>query len=90
MAPTDAIQSLPVSPGPQTPPSSPYLRPHKPALHPEQVQLLADLLKAAQAIQSTPAAAEADQLVTAKEPSGDESISRERGSKLEYNTVHEM
>lgn len=47
MAPTDVIPNLPVSPGPQTPPSSPNLPPHKQALHSKQVQLLVDLLKAA-------------------------------------------
>ncbi len=90
MPPTDAVQSMPVSPAPQTPPSSPDLHPHKRALPSEQVQLLADLLKAVQAIQSTPAAAGADQPVTTEEPSGDESASREKGSKLEVKSVVEV
>ena len=90
MAPTDVIPNLPVSPAPQTPPSSPNLRPHKRALDSEQVQLLADLLEAVQGIQSRPAAAGADQPATTEEPSSDESVSREKGSKLEYKTVHEM
>ena len=64
MAPTDAIPNLPVSPAPQTPLSSPDLRPHKRALDLEQVQLFADLLKAVQAIQSTPVAAGANQPAT--------------------------
>jgi hypothetical protein len=89
MAPMDAIPNLPVSPAPQTPPSSPDLRPHKWALPSEQVQLLADLLKAVQAIQSTPAAAGADQPATTEESSSDKSVSRERGLRLEYKTVHE-
>jgi hypothetical protein len=86
MAPTDVIPNLPVSPTPQTPPSSPNLPPHKQALHSEQVQLLVDLLKAAQAIQAKPA----NQPEKTREPSGDESVSRERGSKLEYKTIQEM
>jgi hypothetical protein len=90
MAPTDAIPNLPVSPAPQTPPSGPNLRPHKRALDPEQVQLLADLLEAVQGIQSRPAAAGADQPATTEEPFSDESASQEKGSKLEYKTIHEM
>ena len=87
MAPTDAISNLPVSPVPQTPSSSPNLRPHKRELDPEQVQLFTDLLKAVQAIQSTSTAAGANQPEKTRESSGDESISRERGSKLEYKTI---
>jgi hypothetical protein len=49
-----------------------------------------DLLNAAQAIETTPATAEADQPATTEEPSGDESLSRERESKLEHKTIHEM
>ena len=89
MAPTDAIPNLPVSPAPQTPPSSPDLRPHKRTLDSAQVQLFADLLKAVQAIQSTPAASGADQPAISEEPSSDDSISRERGSKLEVKSVLE-
>ena len=90
MGPTDVIPNLPVSPGPQTPPSSPNLPPRKQALHSEQVQLLVDLLKAAQAIQAEPAAAEANQLEKARAPSGDDSVSREKGSKLEVKSVVEV
>ena len=90
MAPTDAIPNLAVSPGQQTPPSSPNLHPYKPVLHPEQVQLFADLLKAVQAIQPTPAAAGAGQPVTTEETAGDESVSREKGSKLEVKSVVEL
>jgi hypothetical protein len=82
----DVIPNLPVSPAPQTPPSSPNLPPHKQALHSEQVQLLVDLLKAAQAIQAKPA----NQPEKTKETSGDDSVSREKGSKLEVKSVVEV
>jgi len=55
MALTDVIQKLPVSLGPQTPPSSPELPAYKQTLSSGHVQLFVDLLKAAQAIQSAPA-----------------------------------
>ena len=86
MAPTDAIPNLPVSPAPQTPPSSPKLRPHKRELDSEQVQLLTDLLKAVQAIQSIPAAAGADQPATMSSQS---EKPRERASRLEFKSVLE-
>ena len=45
------------SPQPPTPPSSPGLLVHKQTVNPEVVQLLVDLLKAAQAIQTGPCVA---------------------------------
>ena len=90
MGPTDVIPNLSVSPAPQTPPSSLNLPLRKQALHSEQVQLLVDLLKAAQAIQVEPAAAEANQLEKTRAPSGDDSVSREKGSKLEVKSVVEV
>lgn len=86
MASTDAIPNLPVSPAPQTPPSSPDLRPHKRALDPKQVQLFADLLKAVQAIQPTPAAAGTNQPATTEEAEKP----KIRASKLDYKLVDEM
>ncbi len=49
-----------------------------------------DLLEAAQAIQSRSAGVGADQPATTEQPSSDESVPQEKGSKLEYKTVHEM
>ena len=87
MAPTDAVQILPVSPGQQTPPNSPDLCPHERAHPPEQVQLFVDLLlKAVQAIQSTPAAAGTNQPATTEEAEKP----KIRASKLDYKLVDEM
>jgi len=90
MAATDAIQKLPVSPRLQTPPSSPELPPYKPTLNSDHVQLFVDLLKAAQSIQTAPAATGANQPAGTGETSEDKKISRARSSKVEFKTVNEM
>jgi len=74
----DVIQKLPVSPGPQTPPSSPQLPTYKHTLCSKHVRLLVDLLKAAQAIQTAPAAAGAVQPASTKENPGDKKTSQDR------------
>jgi len=74
MAATDAIQKLPVSPRLQTPPSSPELPPYKQTLSSDHVQLFVDLLKAAQSIQTVPAATEANQPAGTGETSEDKNI----------------
>ena len=90
MAPTDVIQKLTVSSRPQTPPSSPELPAYKQTLSSGHVQLFVDLLKAAQAIQSAPAAAGAIQPARSGEKSGDKKASRPRASKVEFKTVNEV
>lgn len=90
MAPTDLIPNLPVSPQPQTPPSSPELPACKQTLSLGHVQLFVDLLKAAQSIQVAPATAEANQPANTGEKSGDKKASRARASKLEFKTVNEV
>ena len=90
MAATDVIQKLPVSSRLQTPPSSPELPPYKHTLSSEHVQLFVDLLKAAQAIQTAPAAAGADQPANNGETSEDKEISRAKASKLEFKTVNKI
>jgi len=87
MAPTDVIPNLP---RPQTPPSSPELPAYKQTLNHGHVQLFVDLLKAAQAIQSAPAAAGAIQPASTGEKSGDKKASRARASKVEFKTVNEV
>jgi len=90
MAPTDVVQKLPVSPGPQTPPSSPQLPAYTQTLSSGHVQLFVDLLKAAQAIQSAPAAAGAIQPASTGEKSGDKKAPRARASKVEFKRVNEV
>lgn len=90
MAATDVIQKLPVSPRLQTPPSSPELPPYKQRVSSDHVQLSVDLLKAAQAIQTAPAAAGANQPISTGETSEDKANSRARASKVEFKTVNEM
>ena len=90
MAATDVIKKLPVSPRLQTPPSSPELPPYKQTLSSEHVQLFVDLLKAAQAIQTAPAAVEADQPANNGETPEDKETSRAKASKLEFKAVNEM
>ena len=90
MAATDVIQKLPVSPRLQTPPSSPELPPYKQTLSLDHVQLFVDLLKAAQAIQTAPAAAGAYQPANNGETPEDKETSRAKASKLEFKTVNEM
>lgn len=91
MAPPDYIQLLPVSPRPQTPPSSPELQAHKKTLSSGHVQLFVDLLKAAQAIQTAPAAVGSNQPAgSTTQTSGENENARARASKLEFKTVNEM
>ncbi len=90
MAATDVIQKLPVSPPLQTPPSSPELPPYKQTLSPEHVQLFVDLFKAAQAIQTAPAATEANPPASTGETPEDKKTSRAKASKLEFKKVNEM
>jgi len=90
MAPTDVIPNLPVSPRLQTPPSSPELPPYKPTLSSDHVQLFVDLLKAAQAIQTAPAATEASPPASTGETPEDKKTLRAKASKLEFKTVNEM
>ena len=91
MAPTDFIQLLPVSPRPQTPPSSPEFPAHGKTLSSGHVQLLVDLLKAAQAIQTAPTVAGPNHLaMSTEQTSGGNGNSRARASKLEFKTVNEM
>lgn len=90
MATTDIIQKGPVSPQLQTPPSSPELPPYKQTLSSDHVKLFVDLLKAAQAIQTAPAATGADQLASTAETLQEKKILRARDSKLEFKTVSEM
>jgi len=87
MAPTDVIPNLP---RPQTPPSSPELPAYKQTLSSGHVQLFVDLLKAAQAIQSAPAAAGVIQPASTGEAPEDKKTSRAKASKLEFKTVNEM
>jgi hypothetical protein len=90
MAAIDVIPKLSVSPRLQTTPSSPELPPYKQTLTSEHVQLFVDLLKAAQAIQTAPAAAGADQPASTRETPEDPKTSRAKASKLEFKTVNEM
>ena len=90
MAATDAIQKLPISPRVQTPPSSPELPRYKQTLSSDHVRLFVDLLKAAQAIQTAPAVAGANQPASIDEDSGDKKTSRARASKPEFKRVNEM
>ncbi len=85
MAPTDVIPNLP---RPQTPPSSPELPAYK--LSSGYIRLFVDLLKAAQAIQSAPAAAAAIQPASTGEKYEDKKASRSRASKVEFKTVNEV
>ena len=89
MAATEVVQKLPVSPQPQTPPSSPRLSSYRQTLDSGHVQLFVDLLKAAQAIQSAQAAGPV-QLTKNGETSGDKNSSRARASKVEFKTVNEV
>lgn len=77
----DAIQKLPISPGPQTLSTLEELA-HKQMLSPEHAQLLVDFSKAAQATPTQPASTE--------EISGDRKASRARVSKPEFKSVNEM
>ncbi len=90
MAPINVVPSPPVSPRPQTPPSTPELAQYKQTLSSEHVQLFVDLLKAAQAIQIAPAATGAGQLASDGEKFGDRKSPRTRASKPKFKTVNEM
>ena len=80
---------LPVSPRPQTPPSSPAT--NRPTLGSDHVQLFVDLLKAVQVLQTAPAAVEpAQSAFNTQQASEEKENLRARASKLEFKIVNEI